>query len=352
MSTEKKRLLVGKRGVSIRTNTSIEVNTTQNFDLTLAEATAIFVRAKEAEGLRPRTLESYGVHIGYLREYLTSYKGMSDIMVRDLSAEVIREYITYLRSEKQRFSGIAGREHETIGLAVNTINIRLRTLRTMCRFWFAEGMTAVNVMANIKPVVDDSIEEVPGLSDADVDKILASYDVRQFADWRDRVLILLLLDTGLRINEAVSLTIDRIDFRLLTIYVPSQIAKNRRMREVPISREVAKLLEQLYKESQEYFGDMDSIFNNAYGEPFTADAFRRRLNRRKSQLGLSRLSPHMFRHTFCRNYILNGGDLFTLQKIVDHADIKTTRKYVQMDNDHIRHQHNKYSPVRRLFRDK
>ena len=75
---------------------------------------------------------------------------------------------------------------------------------------------------------------------------------------------------------------------------------------------------------------------SAFGYDFTADAFRRRLNRLKSKLNLSRLHPHMFRHTFARNYILNGGDLFTLQRILDHAEINTTRKYVQMDNEHIR----------------
>lgn len=88
---------------------------------------------------------------------------------------------------------------------------------------------------------------------------------------------------------------------------------------------------------------------NAYGDDFTADAFRRRLNRLKKKLNIPKLPPHIFRHTFARNYILNGGDVFTLQKILDHADIQTTRKYIQMDSEHSRLQHNKFSPVRRLF---
>ena len=87
---------------------------------------------------------------------------------------------------------------------------------------------------------------------------------------------------------------------------------------------------------------------NAFGDDFTADAYRRRLNRLKKKLDIPKLHPHTFRHTFARNYILNGGDIFTLQKILDHADIQTTRKYIQMDKEHIREQHNKFSPVRRL----
>jgi integrase/recombinase XerD len=89
---------------------------------------------------------------------------------------------------------------------------------------------------------------------------------------------------------------------------------------------------------------------NAYGEDFTDDAFRRRLNRLKSKLNIQKLHPHMFRHTFARNYVLNGGDIFTLQRILDHADIQTTRKYVQMDNELIREQHNKFSPLRNIIK--
>jgi len=71
---------------------------------------------------------------------------------------------------------------------------------------------------------------------------------------------------------------------------------------------------------------------NAYGEEFTDDAFRRRLNRLKRKLNIDKLHPVCF----ARNYVLNGGDIFTLQRILDHADIQTTRRYVQMDKEHIR----------------
>ena len=187
------------------------------------------------------------------------------------------------------------------------------------------------------------------MSDEEIDSILASYNDKLFAQWRDRTLVLLLLDTGLRINEALSLTAEQIDFKQNTLLVSSNIAKSRKYREIPLSREISKRLKQLLNETEQYFGDGCQLFMNAYGDPFTADAFRRRLNRLKVKLNIPKLHPHMFRHTFARNYILNGGDLFTLQKILDHAEIQSTRKYIQMDSEHIRQQHNKFSPVRRLF---
>lgn len=322
----------------------------QNNEVSLQQALTIFIRAKEAENVRPGTIRNYINHIRYLSDYMTEVRGLPGAYLRDLTPDLIRDYINYMRKEKVRYENAEGRRDKRIGLSVDTINIRLRTLRTMCRFWHDEGYLPSNPMANIKPLRKDENDEVPGLTDAEIDLLLASYDDSQFADWRDKVLILLMLDTGLRPTEACELTIDRVDFERLVLYVPSQVAKNRRNREVPISPEIANLLKELYEESLMYFGETEFVFNNAYGEPFTAEAFRKRLNRRKKKLGFKRLSPNMFRHTFCRKYLLNGGDIFTLQKIVDHADIKTTRKYVQMELDDIQLQHNRYSPARRILK--
>ena len=318
---------------------------------TIDEALEIFIRAKEAENVRPRTIKDYRQHMSYLVRYLTEVRGEEEpLLINDLTSKIIREYVIYLKDDKIAYEGSEGRKDLRQGLSINTINMRLKTLKTLCRFLHNDGILADNPMSKIKPVRDDVKEEVPGLSDAEVDLIMASYDTRQFAEWRDKTLILLLLDTGLRINEAVSLTVDQIDVKRSEIFVPSEVAKNRKGRDVPVSRQVAKQLIELYEESRQYFGSNDEVFMNAYGEPFTASAFRRRLHRLKKKVGIPRLHPHMFRHTFCRNYILNGGDLFTLQKIVDHSDIKTTRKYIQMDTEHVRSQHNKYSPVRRLLK--
>jgi integrase len=96
---------------------------------------------------------------------------------------------------------------------------------------------------------------------------LASYEDKLFAQWRDKTLVLLLMDTGLRINEALSLAADQVDFKELTIIVPSQIAKNRKYRDVPISREVAKRLRQLL-DAQISQTNVDCIDREALRCPF------------------------------------------------------------------------------------
>ncbi|RFU71030.1 integrase [Peribacillus saganii] len=341
------RKYIGERGPKATRNVpkpSVDRQSV-NVRYTIEEALEIFVKAKQAEGVRAGTIGGYYAVVRYLTDWL----GAEVTYIDEISADTLRGYINYLRTERTAYAEDDTRKQEGKGLSVTTINIRLRTLKTMFRFLYNEGIISDNPTANIAQVRDDERQEVPGLSDEQVDAILAAYDDSQYAQWRDKTLILLLLDTGMRIGEALALTADQVDFRQLAAFVPSQVAKNRKHREIPLSREVAKRLRQLLDETQGYFGEDCQVFMNAFGDPLTDDAFRRRLNRLKRKLNIERVHPHMFRHTFARNYILNGGDLFTLQKILDHADIHTTRKYVQMDSEHIRQQHNKFSPVRRIL---
>ena len=62
----------------------------------------------------------------------------------------------------------------------------------------------------------------------------------------------------------------------------------------------------------------------------------------------SKISPHILRHSFALAYIENGGDPFSLQRILGHTDQSTTSKYVNMARTNVKAQHSKYSPGERL----
>jgi integrase/recombinase XerD len=335
-----------RKFVRERSPANIDIPESKPDNYTIDEALEAFILAKEAEGVRSRTVETYRLHIDYLKRFLTDL-----IYVNDLTPSMIREYVRYLKYEKIPYEGVEHRKlTDKRGLSINSINMRLRTLNTMCQFWHAEGLAKINAMANIKQVRDDQAEEVPGLSDEELAQIYKALDECSFGQYRDRILITLMLDTGLRIGEAVTITEAQIEFTNRIITVPSQVAKNRKNRIIPVSREVLNKLRGLHAECIEYFGEHEEIFMTAYGEPMTPNSFRKSMHRLKQRTGIKRLHPHQFRHTFARNFVLNGGDIFTLQAVLDHAQITTTRKYVQMEHKHIKAQHDKYSPVRKWLR--
>jgi integrase/recombinase XerD len=81
--------------------------------------------------------------------------------------------------------------------------------------------------------------------------------------------------------------------------------------------------------------------------PVAANGIQILLRRYGQQAGLTsvRVSPHTLRHTFAKNYIMNGGDIFSLQRILGHTDISTVKIYLNLFAVDVKKQHTRFSPV-------
>ncbi|WP_205180112.1 tyrosine-type recombinase/integrase [Siminovitchia thermophila] len=326
----------GKRIVSRRTDPKKPAE----YGMTIEQAFDYFVTLKKTEGLRPRTMEDYPVLFEYFTEWLA--EAYPDVTyIDDITTGMIREYSVYLSEE--RFNDKTG----GYGLSPYTVNIRIRFLKVFFRALFTEELIDKDPAANVKlmRVDEDTFEP---LTDKEILKLLDAPDVREYAQFRDKVAMSLILDTGMRVNEVFSLEVSEIDFKTRSIMLPASKNKNRKPRIIPLSNTVLKLLLELITENKVHF-DSEYVFLSNFGERYNSNSFRSRLRIYKDLAGIEkRVSPHALRHQFCRDYIMNGGDIFTLQRIVGHADIQTTRKYVQMTGVDIQSQHSLYSPIVRL----
>lgn len=307
-------------------------------DMSLDQAFDYFLAIKKTEGVRDRTVQDYRDHF----EYFTEWIGESLELV-DITTQMIRNYIVYMKEE--RFNDKTGE----LGLSNYTINIRLRFLKTFFNTLTADGVTENNPAEPVKlmRVDEDTFEP---LTDEEIGRLLDSPDISYYPQFRDKVAMYLFLDTGMRVNEVFNLEESEINFKGRTIELPASKNKNRKPRIIPLSPTVVRLLIELISENKQYF-ESPYVFLSNFGDRYRANSFRRRLLIYKEKAGIKkRVSPHSLRHQFCRDYILNGGDIFTLQRIVGHADIQTTRKYVQMTGVDIKGQHAQFSPVSRLRR--
>ena len=86
---------------------------------------------------------------------------------------------------------------------------------------------------------------------------------------------------------------------------------------------------------------------NERGLPLTKNGVQQMLRRYGRKAGITgvRCSPHTFRHTFARNYLLNGGDIFSLQKILGHSSLASVRIYLNLFATDVKKQHRQFSPV-------
>ncbi|MNW55251.1 Tyrosine recombinase XerD [compost metagenome] len=116
-----------------------------------------------------------------------------------------------------------------------------------------------------------------------------------------------------------------------------------------MSKRTAELLDALVQENRTQFRNSSpsTVFLLNNRKPLTYNQAYERIRLHGEKAGISgvRVSPHTFRHTFAKMYIKNGGDLFTLQKILGHHDISMVRKYVQMEQRDLQEQHAQSSPL-------
>lgn len=176
--------------------------------------------------------------------------------------------------------------------------------------------------------------------------LLAQPDRSKFPGLRAWTLIVLVLDTGLRLSEALHLRRDQVDFQASVLRV---LGKGGKEREVPFGTSAKQALWQ-------YAAQVGEVAGQDY---FFVDQFGRRLNARWLQMQVRafgrkagiqgvRVSPHSLRHTFATQYVLNGGDAFSLQKILGHSALDMVRVYVDLANRDVALQHRKFSPVDQL----
>lgn len=340
-----------RKGKKIATDAKRSV-TAKKPEYSLSDAFQLFYNVRRTEGARPRTLEDYAVHWRYFTDWLAVRYGNDYALlgIANITPLIVREYIYYMSAERTKYDNVDNRRTEGAGLSPTTVSIRLRTLRTMFRFWTMEGIIETNPAANVKPPKQDQ-EEIDTFTDDEIRLLLSAPDVTTFVGLRDKTLMMALADGGFRINEAMGLTEEMFDFKLRCVHLPASMNKNRKPRMVPLSADVLRLIMELIAENRAFFGGEDThIFLNNYGTPLKADHVRHRLKYYAKKVGLTgvKVAPHNLRHYFCKNYLLNGGDIFTLQRIVAHSNIETTRKYVKMNDDNIRTQHEKASPLTKL----
>jgi integrase/recombinase XerD len=150
---------------------------------------------------------------------------------------------------------------------------------------------------------------------------------------RERAIISLLVDTGIRIGELLRLA--REDVQEEYIIVDGKTGQ----REVPISEEARELLLSLVPKGHLFFGTKGQL-----GYTGAFHIVRKAL--RRVGVRTNKWGPHVLRHTFGRQYILAGGDLVSLQRILGHSNISTTRIYADLDLRDILVQHHKFSPLR------
>lgn len=314
---------------------------------TLDQAFEMFYQAKAVEGLRERTLADYKNHHRYFVAWLNAeYPQVK--YIGEITAQILRDYIYYLTYIKPQYDGHPNKsekDKQKIGLSPACVNVRLTTTKAFYRWLHTEGLIPTNPAANIKKQVVEE-DNIGAFTDDQVESLLGQPDKTTYAGFRDYVLMRLLVESGMRINEVLSLNIADIDLQNRMTMLGGSKNKNRKMRIVPLSADMVCLIVNIMEENKSYFPDTKYIFLANYGERLSQVSISHRIKQYGIKAGIAdqvRCSPHTFRHTFAKRFLTSGGDIIALQRILGHSSMEMVRKYVQHTPEDLLEAHDRFT---------
>jgi len=278
----------------------------------------------EAEDKSPKTVDSYRRCLVQFGRYLKE-TGI------DIDAVTSREVGVYLRSVKQR------------GCSADTVYSHHKILRAFFNWMKGDHLIQTSPMENIRqPRLPRRI--IKPLSAEDINNVLILCSGNSFLDLRNRAIILVFLDTGLRLTELADIMVSDIDVRTGLFKVLGKGDKERIVRIGKITRHA--LLRYLLNHT----GD-EHLWLTEEMRPMSPVGVQEMVKRLLKRAGVSssKHGPHILRHTAAINFLRNGGTITSLQMMLGHSKVTTTMVYLSsLGAEDMITDHKLASPVDRL----
>jgi len=297
------------------------------------------------EGKSENTIRIANTALTTLKGFLVSREYPTD--VTEIGVNELREFILHLQRVRA-FEHHPYTEPQRKGLSGHAINTYLRSIRAFWSWLVREEMIMSNPFSKVK-VPKPPKKIIATFSEKQLNAIFKSINTATPAGFRDWAMILMLLDTGLRASELVGLTMNSVNLEDGMVKV---FGKGRKERIVPFGAKVQRIL---WKYLQKYRPQQTNplcptLFLTVAGNPITTDRLRTIIEKYARRTGVEgvRCSPHTFRHTFAISYLRNGGDVFSLQRILGHSSLEIVRIYVNMGEADIKNCHRRFSPADNL----
>ena len=266
--------------------------------------------------LSDKTVNNYRKQLGMFERFVGETIGI--FTLEELKAQHIKEYI---RSLQER------------GCKPAYINDLLKAVKVMCAYAYREEYTSTLITKKIRNVKQPKVL-IHTFSDREIKKMVSYYNGSSFIEIRNKLIIMILFDTGIRISELTSMRPEQVQDNYFVIY-----GKGRKERVVPKNPTVSKWLMKYMTAREKYFelrDCQDFLFLSKNGRALTPNAVDVVLKKAAYDIGVNpvvRVSPHTLRHTFAHQQLKNGLDLYSLSRLLGHESVNITQRYLESIRD-------------------
>lgn len=277
-------------------------------------------------GLSVNTIQSYRDSLKLFFCYVADKLKISvdQLKIKNLNEDNVLEFLDYIEKERQ--------------VSINTRNNRLAAIRVFFKFIGREEPALLEQVKAIRTIPQKKTQPafMTYLEEEELGSMLKSIDTDSRLGLRDKALILLLYNTGARVQEVVDLNID--DLRLDESGQVKLLGKGRKQRACPLWPETVKAI-QVYLAQREQQGIIEEalILNNKrenitrFGIRYIVKKYAAIAEDKCPSLKTKKIGPHTLRHSTAMHLLRAGNDLNMVQMWLGHSDINTTHQYVELD---------------------
>lgn len=301
---------------NIELRQSINMQRERSFDSLFKE----FNLHCKARNLSETTLEYYYFCWQPFKVFLEK----EEIGLSDINTTIINAYIVYLKEQNNKNS--------------ISINTRVRGIRTILYYFMNQGY--INSFNIFLPKAEKVIKET--YTDEEIKKLLKKPTKdADFTEYRNWVVTNFLLATGIRSKTLVNIRNKDIDLESQLVKLTT--TKSKKQQIIPLSFTLCIILKDYMKTRK---GEADDyLFCTWWGAQLLPTGLNQAIREYNIRRGVSKTSIHLYRHTFAKKWILNGGDIFILQKILGHSSLEMVRNYVNIYQSDMYNNFNQFNPL-------
>ncbi|KXA04492.1 tyrosine-type recombinase/integrase [Clostridium perfringens] len=316
-----------------------------------------FMEHCNLKGLSRKTMKSYECSLLLFSKYVEEEFQLSK--VQDIKLLHVNEYVKFT-TERGKYSYLLDDKtvsmnnpsiRRDFGKAVSpaTINNYIRNLKVFFTWAVDNKIIKSSPMDKVK-FIKTKRKPKDNISDSDFIAVIKSLDITKYFEYRDYVVIQIIMDTGMRLGETLSLTIADIDLARRSILIPADITKSKKERYVFFSNTMAGILRRWIQFKDRYIDNDILLFPTSRGTKLGIPHFERNFRLYKERAGLTQnFTPHSLRNNFAKRCLMSGMDIYTLSRILGHSSVTVTEKaYLDLTVTDIRKNYQRFSPLENI----
>lgn len=310
----------------------------------------VYCRSRQ---LREKTMASYEQALRLFERWCKEAMGVET--VDKVTEPIVRRYINELQT-RGKYSFYADESAKEVNyperrrdyrqpVSTVTINNYIRNLRAFFNWLDNDYLLKKNPMKKVRQIkVNRTAKEY--ISDNDFKKLTGSLDRSYFSEHRDYAMIMLMMDSGMRLGECSSLLVSDIQLARHQIVLRAEMTKGRKDRTVFFSQRTESILRRWLQYKDRYV-DSDYLFPVQYsGGCIQVRNFETNFKKYLQRAGLKdTISPHCLRNNFAKRCLMNSMDIYTLSRLLGHSSVTVTEQaYLDLTEEDIGRRYQNFSP--------